>query len=212
MSDLQRLINQDLKEFKAMMKHYVKEISEGKRKSKSKMNYFQSKYKYHSKENKVSGITESEYEDAMMKELSKLKEEHNNKSRIRLYVSKERISLRPVKSDVRHKVDATRKRLERKKGLYADSGNVLDVKFIEQEDKGLEMVVREGNGDDQKVYILAVDLREVQSEKKDGSVTFRIDKKKKKKFKGICSNRKLRMSDVVAQVINEIIGGKIELD
>lgn len=211
MNVLEKVVKEDIAEFKKKMKQYVVEIGNEEIKSKSKTNYLLNKYRQRVGEGKAYNIKYEDYEQKMLEQLYKIMDEHNSKSRVRLYVSKQRISLRPAKTDVRHSAKTYERNRNNDSKKEDNSGLVID--FLEDEDKSIEMVeVENQDSHDSKSYILDVNLRELQAEKKDDYFHVRINSDRKLIFKEICKSKKLRMSDVLAQFFADVIGGKIQID
>lgn len=210
------MIEKDIKHFKDKMKEYVKQIEEDERQSKNEA-YISKHYKERQKHDETYGVSYMDYHKAMLKALIQIQDEHNRSSRVRLYVYTNHIELRKVKTDVRHADEYFQIRRGQNKGIELNFNSPSSktkgpVKEAHRPSKKAPQAAIKKEGEKSKPYILSVDLRELQSIKKDNYLHIRLNGDLKNKINDIAEDRRVTVSNIVHQVLVNIVSGKIEVD
>ncbi|WP_068676838.1 hypothetical protein [Oceanobacillus sp. Castelsardo] len=213
---LNMIIDEDVKHFKRKMKEYIKQVETGESQSKD-VAYITKRYKVRQKHDETYGVSCEDYHKAMLKALIKVQDSHNKTNRVRLYVYPNRIRLKMAKTDARHADEYFDIRRGQNEGLelYFSSpssktkGRVEKAHIPPKKAKQAHVKKVENK---LKSYILSVDLRELQSIKKDNYLHIRLNGNLKNKINDIAKDRRVTVSNIVHQVLIDIIAGKIEVD
>lgn len=215
-NNLNMMIEKDVKHFKEEMKEYVKQIETGESQSKD-VAYISKCYKARQKHDETYGVSCEDYRKAMLKALIKVQDSHNKTSRVRLYIYPDRIRLKMAKTNARHADEYFDIRRGQNEGLelYFSSSSSQTKGQVEKAcippEKAKQAYIKKGENKS-KLYILSVDLRELQSVKKDNYLHIRLNGDLKNKINDIAKDRRVTVSNIVHQVLIDIIAGKIEVD